>query len=275
MADQNILPPHVSGIYRVVEDRGHVPFVPWIPSAGKDAFAPQRPGNLVHAGSAQVFREHPGDYRELVRFLFQASVLEPVAERRREAHGPFALLRLVQGLRLLAHAHVGPLADLLALELGETLYHVYDEPSQGVRGVQSLGLGYEHLPVFAQDLHHIHEIAAVPVDTVHLDDKKDIPGIHLGHHPLVGWTLDAPPGVSVVLVNACNLPAFDDAVILQHLLLGTDGVSFRSLLLGGDPDVYGGTHDQLSSIGPLTFSYTPSSTMGCCSPRRTIPFHSM
>ena len=92
-------------------------------------------------------------------------------------------------LGLVLHTDPDPLADLLALELGDTLHDVHDETSHGGGGVELVLHGVEFLPLLTQVVHHQCEVHTVPVDTVHLHDKEDIPLVGFLHHPVVLGTV--------------------------------------------------------------------------------------
>src|SRR3989304_5705788 len=103
----------------------------------------------------------------------------PVAERNRP---PDPNAHELGGRDLVAH----PLADHLALELGEGQEHVEREPAHAGGGVERLGDRHEGDPVLVERLDQLGEFgerAGEPVDLVD-HDNVDLPGPDTAHTSL-------------------------------------------------------------------------------------------
>ena len=184
-----------------VEDGAEIVLGPLAPPAGADAVAVQVLGYLGQGVPFLEFAVDAPHDLQLVGDRMKDAVLQSVAEGRVESHGAVLAGTVPEGLRLLLHADLGPLANLLRLELGDVLYHGDDEPAHGGGGVQVLGGRTELLLPLGQFIHHEDEVAGVPMDTVHLEHEDEIPLVYLGHHLGVAGTAGGPSGVSLVAVD--------------------------------------------------------------------------
>ena len=132
-------------------------------------------GDGGHALAPDAGIEHPRYLVQFIRLLCELAFFETVSEGCGEAHRATGIFGVIDSFGLLSHADIRPLAYLFGLELGDALYHRHDEPSGGVGGVQVLGGRNELFPPAVQQVHHVHEVPGVAVDTVHLQDDNRVP----------------------------------------------------------------------------------------------------
>ncbi len=174
------------------------------------------------ADADEALEDHP-HRRGLGRVDHELSLVDPIAERRVAAHphaaGP--------GCRELVP---DPLADHLALELGEGEQHVEGQPAHRGGGVERLGDADEGDVVPIEHLDQpgeVHERAGEPVDLVD-DDDVDAAQFDVGHETLQGRALQRAAGEAAVVVTVGNqqpaLGLLAGDVGLAGLALGVEGV---------------------------------------------------
>ena len=163
------------------------------------------PVEFLRQGLHRAMREIAGEdlahgFR-LARQHDHALVHRRIAERHRPAN-PDALA--LGGRDLVAH----PLADDLALELGEGQQDVEREPAHAGRGIEGLCHRHEGHRVSIEQLDQLGEIgerAGQAVDLVHHHDI-DAAGLHCGKQRLQGGPVERGAGKPAVIVAAGHRP---------------------------------------------------------------------
>ncbi len=81
------------------------------------------------------------------------------------------------------------------------------------------------------------------MDTVHLEDQKNIPIFLLLQHALVCRPVDVPSGEAIVNILPGHLPALGLAIGVQTLELVWYAIPFPGLVFSGHTRIDGGAHN--------------------------------
>lgn len=184
-----------------MQDVGHGLSAPLLSFLGGDLRIVEESGDVVHSGASYA---HVVDHADIPCFLFK-DIKSSIAVRvavwmcGTEVTGPFSGLEI--------HSHECPFSDLFGFQLGDSLHYIHDESAHGRRRIEFLLNGTELLALLAELIHHAGEIDAVPMDTIHLEDQQDVPGVGFGEHAFVFRAVRVASRESFFAISSRYLPA--------------------------------------------------------------------